>query len=106
MTANASYRVLTFDLTNARDREMILPLGVSYDGVGIRAVPLGVTIALGIGEGNDNIEVALGEWLEARGLDERGCPAAVDRGLFLTHPAGAGTLVLLVSTGHIAFTAG
>jgi len=94
--AKPAYTVLTFDLVTLRDRVSVLALGASYTGVSVETLPAGAGVSLAFGTNSQLIPVRV----EGRAwdfVDNCGNPQGCDEGLFLSNPAGAGILTLLVS---------
>lgn len=88
-----SYRVLTFDLATAREREAIIPQGRGVVSVTVLDVPAGGDVSLSWGSSGDAVPLLIaGQLVEF-------CPAEAG-GFYLTVPAGiAGALVLYVDYG-------
>jgi hypothetical protein len=89
-----AYRILTFDLTTLRDRTQVLQPGAAYNSVCVRECPGGAGVELAFGSNADLIPAIEGDAFQF--LDKCAHPLNCDEGLFVTNPAGAGTLVLLV----------
>lgn len=91
-----SYRILTFDLTLARDRVLVSQVapGARYTAVKVLECPSGAGVELAFGASAENVPAVLNR--EFSWLDACGHPYGADEGLLLTHPAGAGTLKLLI----------
>jgi hypothetical protein len=90
-----AYRVLNFDLTQFRDRELIK--GTFNAGVGavqVLSLPNGASVFLHIGQGADGIP------LNQTVVEYDICPGE-DTGVFLSNAVQAGTLTLRVDTGGI-----
>lgn len=90
-----SYNVLTLDLATVRTAERVIPVGELYTGVYIKALPLGVSASIALGANRPFIPVLEGETYELQ--DACGNPRACTEGLFVNNPAGAGSLVLIVT---------
>ncbi len=90
-----SYNVITVDLAVARTAERVVRVGEFFSTVYIKALPLGVVASIGIGENKPFIPIEQGETYEL--TDSCGNPRACTEGLFVSNPAGAGVLLLLVS---------
>lgn len=97
--AKPLYRVVTIDLTQARDGVEILGQGVKYDAVRVHSLP-GVGVAsLGFGSNGSGAMIALLRTETFRFLDSCERPFFCSEGLYVTNPAGAGSLILIVSFG-------
>jgi hypothetical protein len=94
------YRVLTIDLTTARNRENIVLRDTIVEAVCILDAPGGLGCSIGFGASGDMIP------LTTQGQTFAMCPGEND-GVFFTNPAGAGSLRLLISyaQGPVSITA-
>lgn len=92
-----SYRVLTFDLTAARSRQSVpqVTVGSGYTAVKVLACPAGAGVLLAFGNNAEDVPAENGRSFEW--VDQCGNPYPCTEGLLVTNPAGAGSLVLLVS---------
>lgn len=90
------YQVLQLDLATPRDANTIVEVGVKFDAVTIHQLPGGAVGALKLGP---NPEIPILRTETFRFLDKCERPFFCDEGLFLTNPAGAGILILIVSLG-------
>lgn len=99
--AAPDYSRRTFDLAVARDRGTIVDVGLLINGVTVLAVAAGAGAQLHFGAGRDPIDVVAGDSWDISAIGPDGCPVPLDEGLFLTNPAGAGSLQLLISFGPI-----
>jgi hypothetical protein len=95
MNTKPSYRVLELDLTTLRDRTQVLTPGQAYTAVSVRRCPGGAGLELSFGSNADLDEAVEGDTYQF--LDKCGHPLPCDDGLYVTNPAGAGTVRLLVS---------
>lgn len=87
----AAYQVLTFDLATVRDRELIQSTrNNAVATVAIVQLPAGAGVSIHFGQGGNGIP------LLNQGMEFQPCPPERD-GVYLSNPAGAGNLVLLVS---------
>lgn len=99
--AAPDYSRRSFDLATARDRAPIIDQGTLINGVTVLVVPAGATAQLHFGSGRDPIDVIAGDSWDVSAVDARGCPVPLDEGLYMTNPAGAGDVQLLISFGPI-----
>jgi len=89
------YQVLQLDLAAQRDDAPVVEVGVRYDAVTIHQLPgPGISMKLG-----PNPAIPLLRTETHRFLDSCEHPFFCDEGLFITNPAGAGILILIVSMG-------
>jgi hypothetical protein len=87
------YRVLNFDLTQLRDREVIaITRNNKVNAVQILSIPNGAAVQLHIGDGKDGIP------LSATVVEYDICPGE-STGIFLTNAVQGGTLTLRVDMG-------
>lgn len=99
--AAPDYSRRSFDLATLRDRTQIVDAGVLINGVTILAVAAGAGAQIHFGSNRDPIDVVAGDSWDISATGSDGCPVPLDEGLFLSNPAGAGTLQLLISSGPI-----
>lgn len=99
--AAPDYSRRTFDLATVRDRTPIVDQGTLINGVTVLAVAAGAGAQLHFGSGRDPIDVVAGDSWDISAVGSDGCPVPLDEGLYLTNPAGAGDLQLLISFGPI-----
>jgi len=93
--AKPLYQVLQIDLAVVRDSNAIVEVGVRFDAVTVHQLPaVGPSLKLG-----PNAAIPLLRTETFRFLDKCEHPFFCDEGLFLTNPAGAGILILIVSLG-------
>lgn len=95
------YSRRSFDLAVARDRTPIIDQGTLINGVTILSLPGGAIAQLHFGAGRDPVDVVQGDSWTVSAIDAKGCPIPLDEGLFMTNPAGAGLVQLLISFGPI-----
>lgn len=87
----SAYRVLNFDLSVVRSKELVTQTrNNEVATVNVVQLPNGAAVSIAFGSGGEDIP------LLAQGAEFELCPAEKE-GLFITNPAGAGTLVLMVS---------
>lgn len=86
----SQYKLREFDLATVRDRQVIYDRAVPIATLAVMQLPGGAAASLRFGQGNDDIP------LLNQGMEFKPCPAERD-GVYLTNPAGAGTLKLLIS---------
>lgn len=98
--AAPDYSRRAFDLAVARDRTAILDPGTLINGVTVLSVPAGAVAQLHFGANRDPIDIATGDQWDCSVVVD-GCPKPMDEGLFMTNPAGAGNVLLLISFGPI-----
>jgi hypothetical protein len=99
--AAPDYSRRTFSLVAVHDRTPIIDQGTLINGVTVLSVPAGAGAQLHFGSGRDPIDVVAGDSWEVSSIGPDGCPIPLDEGLYLTNPAGAGDLQLLISFGPI-----
>jgi hypothetical protein len=100
--AAPNYTVRSFDLSVGRTSPVpILDVGTEYNGVVVISVPAGSAPAIAFGANRDAIPVATGDSWDVETVDDQGCPAPANEGLFLTNPVSGGNLVLEISLGPI-----
>lgn len=99
--AAPDYSRRSFDLAIARDRTPIIDPGTLINGVTILALPGGAVAQLHFGAGRDPVDVVQGDSWKVTAADAQGCPIPLDEGLFMTNPAGAGLVQLLISFGPV-----
>lgn len=98
--AAPDYVLRTFDLATLRDRTPIIDQGTLINGVTIQDAPPGAPAFLHFGSGRDPLPIVAGDsWDVAAIVD--GCPVPLDEGLFMSNPAGAGNVTLIISFGPI-----
>ena len=98
--AAIQYQILTVDLATVRSApgEALLGVGVSYDAVTVLALPAGATCFLAFGDNKAPIPLGVvGQTFAFYDACDR--PYSVDEALRFTNPAGAGSVVILVSIG-------
>ena len=98
--AAPDYDVLVLDLAVARDAQQVTNQGNKINGVVVLASPGGATAFLHFGAGRQPIPVVQGDSWEIA-AERDGCLVALDEGLRITNPVGAGNITLLVSYGNI-----
>lgn len=86
----SQYKLREFDLAVVRDKIAIYDRAIPIATVAVIQLPAGASTALRFGQGNDDIP------LLNQGMEFKPCPPERD-GVYLTNPAGAGILKLLVS---------
>lgn len=95
-----AYYVLQLDTTAARAGVQIIPPGEQYDAVTVISFPAGLAALLAFGANASNKFVPI---IAPRDVfafqDICGNPFRCDEGLFITHNAVVGNLLLLISTG-------
>lgn len=93
------YKVLTLDLATVRTRLAIpeFPTGIQFDAISVLDLPVGAAASVAFHPSGDLIPLVTGRTI--RFLDECERPFMATDGLFVSNPAGAGALVLLVSQG-------
>lgn len=91
------YEVKNLSLVTARTSFPIVALGPQVEGVTVLGIPVGVLAYIRMGSAGDDIP------LLTQGQEFKMCPPNSD-GVFLTNPASAGTLSLLVSYGELSVT--
>lgn len=99
--AAPDYSRRSFDLATARDRGAILDAGTLINGVTVVSVPAGAVAQLHFGANRDPIDLATGDQWDCSVVDANGCPKPMDEGLFMSNPAGAGSIVLIISFGPV-----
>lgn len=99
--AAPDYSRRAIDLAVAHDRTQIVDPGTLINGVSVLFVPAGAAAQLHFGANKDPVDIATGDQWDCSVVDARGCPRPMDEGLFVTNPAGAGNVVLVVSFGPI-----
>lgn len=99
--AAPDYSRRSFDLAIARDRTPIIDQGTLINGVTVLAVPGGAVAQLHFGSGRDPVDVVTGDSWDVAAIAPNGCPVPLDEGLYMTNPAGAGNVQLLISFGPI-----
>lgn len=95
------YSRRSFDLAVARDRTPIIDQGTLINGVTVLSIPGGAVAQLHFGAGRDPVDVVSGDSWDVSAVGGDGCPKPLDEGLFMTNPAGAGLVQLLISFGPI-----
>lgn len=75
--------------------------GTLINGVTVLVVPAGAVAQLHFGAGRDPVDVVQGDSWDVAAIGADGCPKPLDEGLFMTNPAGAGNVQLLISFGPI-----
>lgn len=90
------YQILQIDLAVPRDSNAIVEVGIRFDAVTVHQLPGGSVASLKLGP---NPDIPLLRTETFRFLDSCEHPFFCDEGLFLTNPAGAGVLILIVSLG-------
>lgn len=90
-----------FDLVTARERSPIIDPGTLINGVTVLVVPAGAVAQLHFGANRDPIDLATGDQWDCSVVDADGCPRPMDEGLFMSNPAGAGQILLLISFGPV-----
>jgi hypothetical protein len=93
------YQVLQIDLTVQRDGVELLGQGVEFDGVTVHQLPAVGAASLGFGSNSQSAMIPLVRTEPFRFLDSCEHPFFCTEGLFITNPAGAGVLILIVSLG-------
>lgn len=93
------YQVVQLDLAVQRDGVEILGQGVEYDAVTIHQLPGVGAASLGFGSNGSGAMIPLLRPETFRFLDSCEHPFFCSEGLFVTNPAGAGILILIVSFG-------
>lgn len=92
------YAVLTIDLAILRTNARIVDVGRPVDAVAVLELPVGVAASLAFGDNRPFIPLA------TKGQSFELCPVASE-GIFLSNPASAGSLSLLVSFGGLVAVA-
>ena len=98
--ARPAYTRLDIDLTVARNFQEVLGIGNAYDGVIINTLPVGATVSIAFGPNSPLIPL-LQQGQDLHFLDMCANPFFANEGLFISNPAGIGTLVLIVSVGTV-----
>lgn len=96
--ASLNYDRLDIDLAVVRAGVQVIIVGSGYDGVLVAAMPAGAVVSLGFKSSPAGAMIPLtaaGQSFEF--VDECGNPYIVDEGLFVTNPAAAGVVTLMIS---------
>jgi hypothetical protein len=89
------YEVKNFNLATVRNQLPVVAMGPQVETVTILAIPAGVSVSVRMGSASDDIP------LLTQGQEISMCPPNSD-GVFLTNPAAAGTLSLLIGYSGIS----
>lgn len=98
--AAPDYDVLVLDLAVARDAQPVTNQGNKINGVSVLDVPGGAAAFMHFGAGRQPIPIVDGDSWDIA-AEAGGCLVALDEGLRITNPVGAGNITLLVSYGSI-----
>ena len=97
--AKPKYGVFTIALATAHTSPLeIVPTGTEIDAVTVVGLGVGVAANLIFGANSQEVPVSQGDSWEVS-VEEDGCLVPLNEGLFMTNPAGAGNLVVVVSFG-------
>lgn len=98
--AHANYRVIRRDTTAAATQQPLIPVGEKFDGFRIVSVPAGLAFAINWSGQNDLdhfVDMVAGDVVLLK--DHCNNPFLADEGLFITHGAAAGLLIIVISQG-------
>jgi hypothetical protein len=99
--AAPNYSVRSFDLATARDNTPIIEQGTLINAITVQSVPAGASASLHFGANRDSVPILTGDSWDVSAEGPNGCPTALDEGLFMTNPVGAGLVTLVISFGRI-----
>lgn len=93
------YSTIARNLATARTSpEELVPVGTEIDNVTVVGLPAGAVANLHFGTGAEPVPVTQGQsWDTNEEVD--GCLVPLTEGLYLSNPAGAGQVVVVVSYG-------